>query len=55
MIEEFDQLTRSAGIVEVDEVRMKRDLEGRVMDKKIFLVATEHKLVTCQENFSKNP
>lgn len=37
LIEELDQLTRAAGIVEIDAVRMKRDLEGRVKDTKNLL------------------
>lgn len=33
-IEERDQLMRAARIVEIDAVRMKRDLEDRVKDTK---------------------
>ncbi len=37
LIEELDQLMRPAGIVAIDEARLKRDLQGRVKDTKNLL------------------
>ncbi|MCC2643209.1 MAG: hypothetical protein K0S45_3622 [Nitrospira sp.] len=37
LIEELSHLMRPAGIVEIDEVRMKRDLQDRVKDTKNLL------------------